>query len=248
MTTTFEPAPAPVRPPVENVPKPSSTPSRVRRASERADNLMFVAVVVSALALLAGIFGVGLGYRAIDEARSRSDGGSAGGAPGTASVRLSEFTITPASLEIASGGTLDVHNDGAVPHNLAIEGTDLITPMLNGGQTARLTLDGLAPGTYTVICHVVGHDSAGMRGTLVVRAGAASAAGPVDDHHATGRAGGTGTGGHMTTEQMGRGNGEVDQGVPGQDTGRRGPEPGPAGPGRRHEAVRAHVVGGEMGG
>ncbi len=38
----------------------------------------FLAVVVSAVALIAAIFGVGLGYRAIDEAGS--DGGSAGDA------------------------------------------------------------------------------------------------------------------------------------------------------------------------
>ena len=165
---------------------------------------MFLAVFLSGMALLAAIFGVGLAHRAIDEARSPSGSGSAEGAPRTASVHLSEFAITPASVEVASGGTLDVHNDGAVPHNLAIECTDFITPMLDSGQTARLTLAGLAPGTYTIICQVVGHDSAGMRGTLVVKEGAASAPAAVGDHHGTGAVGaaGSATSGHMTNEQM----------------------------------------------
>ena len=43
-----------------------------------------------------------------------------------------------------------MHNFGAVPHNLAIEGTDLITPMLNAGETANLKLTGLAPGTESM--------------------------------------------------------------------------------------------------
>jgi plastocyanin len=203
MTTTFEPRPSSVEMPDQNGGRPTPAPSSRPPAGERRDTLMFIAVAVSALALIAGMFGVGLGYRAIDDARSGSGAGTAEGAPRTASVHLSEFAITPASVEIAAGGTLDVHNDGAVPHNLAIEGTELITPMLDSGQTARLTLQGLAPGRYTIICQVVGHDSAGMRGTLVVAAGAGSPAGTVDDHaHAAAAPAGSATGGHMTNEQM----------------------------------------------
>ncbi len=85
---------------------------------------MFFAVILSGMALIAGIFGVGLGYRAIDEAAS---GGGTGEAASTATVHLSEFAITAASVELASGGTLAVHNDGNVQHNVAIEGTDLVT-------------------------------------------------------------------------------------------------------------------------
>ncbi len=128
------------------------------------------AVFFSLMALIAGVFGVGLGWRAIDEAESGAGGGVGGRATATqtGSVHLGEFSITPASVTVAAGGTLDVHNDGAVPHNLAVEGTDLITPMLNAGETAHLALTGLVPGTYTLICQVVGHADAGMRSLLVV--------------------------------------------------------------------------------
>jgi len=142
---------------------------------------MFVAVVVSGMALLTAIFGVGLGHRAINEARSGS-GAESGGAPQTATVHLSEFALTPATLELASGGTITVHNDGVAPHNLAIEGTDFISPMINGGESANLALTGLAPGTYTIICQVVGHSDAGMKGTLVVKAGGSAPAAAAESH------------------------------------------------------------------
>ncbi len=166
---------------------------------------MFVAVIVSGMALVAGIFGVGLGYRAIDEARSGSRSGSASasasGAAGasTASLHLGEFAISPASVKLASGGTLDVHNDGVVAHNVAIEGTDLISPMLAAGETAHLALGGLAAGTYTLICQVVGHADAGMRSTLVVTAGAGGAAAATAAMPGMASAGGTSK---MTSEQM----------------------------------------------
>ena len=139
---------------------------------------MFFTVLFSGMALIAAIFGVGLGFRAIDESKSGASGdGDAATAPASASVHLSEFAITPARVEIASGGTLDVHNDGAVTHNVAIEGTDFITPMLDKNGTAHLTLTGLAPGMYNIICQVAGHVEAGMRSTLVVKE-AAGGSGP----------------------------------------------------------------------
>ena len=181
MTTTFEPAPSPSRSPERPLPNPPSP------RSPRNDNLMMFAVILSAMALIAGVFGVGLGRRAIDEAGSGA-GAVAGGAPTTATVHLTEFALDPTSVSLAEGGTLTVHNDGAVPHNLAIEGTDLVTPMLDAGASANLRLTGLAPGTYSIICQVVGHAGAGMKGTLVVQAGGgtAAAAAAGDHSHAAG--------------------------------------------------------------
>ncbi len=114
-----------------------------------------------------------------------------------ATIHLTEFALNPARVELTAGGTLAVHNDGAVPHNLAIEGTDLLTPMLNAGESANLVLSGLAPGTYNIICQVVGHSDAGMKGTLVVKAGGSAAAAAEDASHS--HAAGTGA---MTSDQM----------------------------------------------
>ena len=162
---------------------------------------MLFAVFFSLMALIAGVFGVGLGWRAIDEAESGGASGVSEAAAQTGSVHLGEFSITPASVTVAAGGTLDVHNDGAVPHNLAIEGTDVITPMLNAGETAHLALTGLAPGTYTLVCQVVGHADAGMRSVLVVAEGAAAATASTGDTH--GSASAPVAGGHaMSNAEM----------------------------------------------
>jgi FtsP/CotA-like multicopper oxidase with cupredoxin domain len=187
MTTTFDPAPPSFRAPEQPQPiRPPRTP--------RSDNLMIFAVILSAMAVLAGAFGVGLGLRAVDEAGS-GGGGAAAGAASTATVHLTEFALDPGSVAVVEGGTLAVHNDGAVPHNLAIEGTDLITPMLNAGETANLKLTGLAPGTYNLICQVAGHADAGMKGTLVVQAGDGAAA--TDGGH-----GGSAAPHAMTSDEM----------------------------------------------
>lgn len=167
MTTTLRPSSLP--PDVRETPRPQPPAGA---PSGRKDSWTLVAVLFSGMALLAGIFGVGLGFRAIDESNDGGGGGAAAdAAPATASIHLSEFAITPANVEIAAGGKIDVHNDGAAPHNLAIEGTGLVTPMLNAGQSATLDLAGLAPGTYALICKVAGHSDAGMKGTLVISEG-----------------------------------------------------------------------------
>ena len=191
MTMTLRPTSLPTEPP--------PLPPAPDAGENRKDGWTLFAVLFAGMALITGIFGVGLGFRAIDESRNGAGSGGAAAAPATATIHLSEFALTPSTVEIAAGGKLDVHNDGAAPHNLAIEGTGLITPMLNANQSATLDLAGLAPGTYALVCQVAGHADAGMKGTLVITAGSAGAA-------AGAAAGGHGpavTGGHtMTAAEM----------------------------------------------
>ena len=93
-------------------------------------------------------------------------GAQATSAPTTATVMEAEFSVTPADVTLAPGGTLEVMNMGTMPHNLAVEGTTLATPMISPGDTKALKLTGLAPGTYTIYCQVPGHEAAGMKATL----------------------------------------------------------------------------------
>jgi uncharacterized cupredoxin-like copper-binding protein len=126
------------------------------------------------------------------------DGDSAAG--GDASVALSEFALTPAAVTVPAGGSLKVTNDGTMPHNLSIEGTDLKTADLAGGESETLDLSALEPGEYPIICAIPGHSDAGMTGTLTIGEDGAAASGD-----RTGGAGATGGGhaGHqMTPEQM----------------------------------------------
>lgn len=150
---------------------------------ERAIGAIATAVVaVVALILAAGALIAGAG------SGSGATLAAAGDAPATVAVELSEFSISPSSITVAAGGTLEVTNQGSAEHDLTIEGTDLATPMLGSGESATLELGELAPGTYAVLCAVPGHDAAGMTGELVVLdgddAGAAVDADDVHDHGA----------------------------------------------------------------
>lgn len=106
---------------------------------------------------------------------------AAGQQPGSAEVVNGEVAVRAAGIafsvtEIVAPAktpfTIDFTNDDAVPHNIAILGTDGQTPLFSGeiitgpGQTASYAVPALAPGTYRFHCVV--HPTT-MIGTLVVR-------------------------------------------------------------------------------
>jgi manganese oxidase len=96
------------------------------------------------------------------------DDGGSGVAAGSATVTLGEFSLTPESVSVPTGASLAVTNGGTVEHNLAIDGTDLKTADLAGGESDSLDLSSLEAGTYTMFCEIAGHREAGMSGDLVV--------------------------------------------------------------------------------
>lgn len=164
-------------------PIPATDPPRpddVASGAARRDTWTVAVVVLAALALVASIVGVGLGARAVDESKrtvAATDGGDE--APATVGVEVSEFAIAPADIVAETGGTLRVTNAGTATHDFGIDGTDVMSPMLDAGGTAEVSLAGIEPGTYRVLCHVPGHASAGMTATLkVVAAGGAPTAAP----------------------------------------------------------------------
>lgn len=120
-----------------------------------------IALVLSAGALITAARGAG-DTAAVAVPAASSD------APAEVAVELSEFAITPGDIEIAAGGSLQISNVGSAPHDFAVVGTDLATPMLNAGESATLDVSSLAPGSYEVLCQVAGHASGGMVGTLTV--------------------------------------------------------------------------------
>ena len=63
--------------------------------------------------------------------------------------------------------TLDLTNDSAVPHNIAVDGAEGVSDTIQDGGTAELTVN-LPAGTYEYYCDVPGHRQAGMVGTLTV--------------------------------------------------------------------------------
>ena len=86
-------------------------------------------------------------------------------------VTLTEFSIAPPELAVSPDGTLTVTNTGTVDHDLTIADTGFTTGTLLPGATGRLDLSGLAPGSYRIFCSVVGHEAAGMTGTIQIGEG-----------------------------------------------------------------------------
>jgi len=113
-------------------------------------------------------------------------------------VTLSEFAISPNSVSATTGDGIHVMNSGQVQHNLAVDGTNLATPMIDPGQSAHLDLSSLSPGDYTLICQVPGHKDAGMKAALHVTAGGGTGTAAAD----TSMAGMDTSSSSMTPEQM----------------------------------------------
>lgn len=112
-----------------------------------------------------------------------ADGGDgASSEPQTIAVKLVDLAIQPETIRAEAGRpiALAVSNQGAVQHNLAVDGHGR-TPMLDAGSSAALDLGSLEAGTYALRCEVAGHAEAGMTGTLEVGAV------PASDHAATTR-------------------------------------------------------------
>jgi FtsP/CotA-like multicopper oxidase with cupredoxin domain len=126
--------------------------------------------------------------------------GASGGGGATATLELTEFALTPAAVTVSAGGQLEVVNNGSVPHNVSVEGTDVATADLAAGESETLDLSALAPGDYTIICTIAGHADSGMTGTLTVTEGGG------------GGGGGTAlaaTGGDAATDHSAHGGGEM---------------------------------------
>src|SRR5689334_4308931 len=87
-----------------------------------------------------GIFGVFALVIALVVGLGKSDGPSsvsANGTPKTVEVMLAEFSVTPATIEVAAGTdlTLRVMNHGTMAHDLAVEGGENKIPQIQPGAS-----------------------------------------------------------------------------------------------------------------
>jgi plastocyanin len=78
-------------------------------------------------------------------------------------LKFEETELTAPAGEI----TLELTNDSAVPHNIAVDGAEGVSDTIQDGGTAELTVT-LPAGSYEYFCDVPGHREAGMVGTLTV--------------------------------------------------------------------------------
>ena len=125
--------------------------------------------------------------------------GAASAAATTVQVSLTEFAISPPMIHAPVGEALafDVTNEGTAPHTFAVDtgaGVEA-TPEIQPGSSATLHVVPLDAGTYDTFCTVSGHRQAGMAGTLMVVADAATAG-------TTGAAAAGATGSSVSTAEM----------------------------------------------
>jgi plastocyanin len=101
-----------------------------------------VRVFIASLALLAAACGSGQERSAQDLCPNP--------VPAT-EVQMVDFAYAPTCVEARPGTTLSVRNDGQAPHTFTVVGTD-VDANVAAGQSERVDLSGIAPGTYEVIC------------------------------------------------------------------------------------------------
>jgi len=106
------------------------------------------------------------------------DDGSAGSNSSTqVEVHLTEFAVSLNPSVVPPGDvTFNVMNHGSVEHNFVIPSLNVRTANLKPGESTTLAVRNLAEGDLGIICEIVGHESAGMKATLVVSASAAPVA------------------------------------------------------------------------
>lgn len=149
---------------------PSSQPASARSAPAQPgmtfETLAVCGFIFGLFAMVASVFALGLAART-DNGGDGGDGRSeASDAATTLDVSLIDFGIVPEELNVPAGSVLNLSNDGAVIHNLAVDGVS--SEMIDPAASGQLDLTELAPGSYTMICEVPGHEAAGMKGTLSI--------------------------------------------------------------------------------
>jgi iron uptake system component EfeO len=89
-------------------------------------------------------------------------------------VSAKEYAFTPSTITVAAGAVrFVVTNTGNDEHEFEIFKGDHVVDEIEGlvpGLTKELPVT-LAPGDYTFVCKLSGHDQLGMKGTLTVTGG-----------------------------------------------------------------------------
>ena len=90
-----------------------------------------------------------------------------------------EFSFTLSPKKVAHGSvTFKITNKGNLPHDFELCAANTggtattckgkVTPMINPGSSATLTVNVAKAGKYEYLCTVSGHAAAGMKGILTV--------------------------------------------------------------------------------
>lgn len=146
-----------------DVPNPNPSELPVSPASQTL--LARFAAVISVVAL------VMVGVVAATSGGNSGDGSSTSAAAAPVAVALSEFQISPSTITVPKGGSLDVTNNGSMVHNLAVTGQSPALADLQPGANGKLDVSSLAVGEYEIFCAIPGHKDSGMVAKLIISDG-----------------------------------------------------------------------------
>ena len=167
---------------------PPPVPERTSIRQEAGPGVgLAIGVLAIGAAAMIGVLGVIAGLVFLAGGADGDGSGTAVAAPveSTLEIELTEFTIAGELTAPAGIITLDVTNAGTMAHNLVLRDLGARTSDLQPGRSELLELGNLAPGEYSVLCDIPGHEGAGMVATLTVTGdgtGTAAAASAGDGH------------------------------------------------------------------
>ena len=158
MTTLEDPT---TNPPGDGSPDPYPKLHRPDASAEGTGVFLLAASLI--VVLLAGIIAIGM------VALLRNDSTTTEAVSTTnLEVSLSEFKIEGQLTAPAGNVVLNVFNDGAIEHNLAIKGTDILSKNLLSRGLDIVNVPNLTAGTYELYCTIPGHEGSGMVADLVI--------------------------------------------------------------------------------
>lgn len=116
---------------------------------------VLVLSMMAAAGLAAGVF-------------AASGGSTSAKKPVAVTVVAKEFKFTLSKRSVPAGSTVvfTIVNKGKISHDFKISGKKIKT--LSPGKTAKLTVKFAKKGRYAYLCTLVGHASAGMKGSFAV--------------------------------------------------------------------------------
>ena len=133
--------------------------------------LFLVVCVLLLFGMLTAVFVLG------KESESKAAGGETTAQTTTGQTRPTVQTVQVSEVEFkihmqattlkAGKYTIEVKNDGKIPHDLSIKGTGDKTKLIPAGGTAELKVT-LKAGKYELYCSVPGHEAAGMKLSVTV--------------------------------------------------------------------------------
>lgn len=138
----------------------------------RRDGWLTIGFTVLCSAVFFAVLAAGLAARADGNVDS-----SVATSAQTVQVTLGDLFVEPASIDVAAGTelTVEVTNNGAMPHNLKLNG-EIGTKLLDPGESEIVTL-GVITETTEAWCTVAGHREAGMSMMINVTGDVAVASG-----------------------------------------------------------------------